>query len=788
MDANTIVQVLPDATNIQVLQQSTKVIVPSDAFFTDALVSTAQAADEADAARDEAVAINAEVTGKLSDATGAASDATTAELGAESAYAGILAALDGVTLSSATIAVEDQDALAILDHTLGLPAFMKLDNSYWVPVATNLSAQVAIDRLRAWYIAFSTDATGASGAWVRADDKTDPRQFGAADDGVTDCIDALFQMAVLVSYGYCPRHIVINGADGRGTGVYVMSHVLWRDATHGFPAGALRDSVEAFSGAFTTKGSLTQSGPVFVNVNGLTIEGRGKPIIKRADNGCQTENSLMVGNGLMNFKGCANVRVFGCEFDCNRLGQIHTNVFSGAGPANFGPSFASDCDNIDVYENVFRNSGTLVTGSDKFGDDLFFWSGVHRATVRNNRFFDPGRCCLTFERPEPRGTDDDTTQDKNIRVLHNHFEMGFPQDGATQLLAMDVEPWAAAGFFELGHNYFKGGAKVSFGSSPNSASQVVDGIYVHDNVFDWRGSVAAFPATLIPLNISASWVNAIGGGAAVRRYRNLRIENNRLYCDKALAATAFINVVSCVVTNGRFSGNAYTGPLSAPTSGIVFNGFFEGEVLIEHNDFSNLGTGIQFGGWHDPGGTAAAYITIRNNIGYGISWGVRAVVAVPAFPSGSRLELGSGNTFIGAGGMQIDATAFVAGGGLAIRRPGSIYVGPVMTFTGFTATDTAATVTQATSKATGVTLSRQRGQVVMNAAALAAGAEVSFTLTNTQFLADDSVNVWVKGGASDTASYRVRVSGSTAGQRKITLTNVTAGSLSEAVVIGFAVV
>ena len=46
---------------------------------------------------------------------------------------------------------------------------------------------------------------------------------------------------------------------------------------------------------------------------------------------------------------------------------------------------------------------------------------------------------------------------------------------------------------------------------------------------------------------------------------------------------------------------------------------------------------------------------------------------------------------------------------------------------------TGGTVTQATGKSTGVTLNAASGQITMDDAALAAAAEISFTVTNSEF-------------------------------------------------------
>ena len=96
------------------------------------------------------------------------------------------------------------------------------------------------------------------------------------------------------------------------------------------------------------------------------------------------------------------------------------------------------------------------------------------------------------------------------------------------------------------------------------------------------------------------------------------------------------------------------------------------------------------------------------------------------------------------------------------------------------------TVTQATSKSTGVTLNKSAGQITMNNAALAGATAVSFTLTNSLISANDVLILNVGSGAT-AAAYTAYVSSLSAGSAVITLRNMTAAtSLSEAVVINFA--
>jgi hypothetical protein len=98
------------------------------------------------------------------------------------------------------------------------------------------------------------------------------------------------------------------------------------------------------------------------------------------------------------------------------------------------------------------------------------------------------------------------------------------------------------------------------------------------------------------------------------------------------------------------------------------------------------------------------------------------------------------------------------------------------------------TVTQATSKSTGVTLNKSMGRITMNAASLAAGTSVTFTLTNNEISANDVVIVSVSGGGT-AGAYWPFVSSQSSGSAVIGLYNNTAATaLAEAVIINFAII
>jgi hypothetical protein len=96
------------------------------------------------------------------------------------------------------------------------------------------------------------------------------------------------------------------------------------------------------------------------------------------------------------------------------------------------------------------------------------------------------------------------------------------------------------------------------------------------------------------------------------------------------------------------------------------------------------------------------------------------------------------------------------------------------------------TITQATNKATAVTLNSPSGQITLNGDALAADTTVSFTLTNSSITAND-VLILNHISAGTAGSYLLNAQAA-AGSASINVRNITAGSLSEAIVIGFAVI
>jgi hypothetical protein len=97
------------------------------------------------------------------------------------------------------------------------------------------------------------------------------------------------------------------------------------------------------------------------------------------------------------------------------------------------------------------------------------------------------------------------------------------------------------------------------------------------------------------------------------------------------------------------------------------------------------------------------------------------------------------------------------------------------------------TVTQATSKATAVTLNTPTGRITMNNAALAGLTTVTFTLNNSLITTLDNLLIQHRSGGT-LGGYRIEAYGFTNGAVTIAVTNMTAGTLSEAIALNYSII
>ena len=98
------------------------------------------------------------------------------------------------------------------------------------------------------------------------------------------------------------------------------------------------------------------------------------------------------------------------------------------------------------------------------------------------------------------------------------------------------------------------------------------------------------------------------------------------------------------------------------------------------------------------------------------------------------------------------------------------------------------TVTQLTSKSTAVTLNKPSGRIYTSNTALAAGASATFVVYNSLVVANDVVVPNGVYATTDPTNYKIEVSRILDGYFLLKVTNISGGSLSEAVVINFVLI
>ncbi len=164
--------------------------------------------------------------------------------------------------------------------------------------------------------------------------------------------------------------------------------------------------------------------------------------------------------------------------------------------------------------------------------------------------------------------------------------------------------------------------------------------------------------------------------------------------------------------------------------------------------------------------------------------------------AGSDLVLPTNGLTVTAGGVTIPAGVLtvtadgltVTAGDLTVTAGDAIVtVGNVDMVAGTLDLQDGGTITQMTDKTTGVTLSTNSGQITMDNADLTTGAEATFIVTNTLVAATDVVVV-NHGSVGTAGTYVVWCSNVGAGVYSISVSNLTGGTLSEAIVLNVAII
>jgi hypothetical protein len=250
--------------------------------------------------------------------------------------------------------------------------------------------------------------------------------------------------------------------------------------------------------------------------------------------------------------------------------------------------------------------------------------------------------------------------------------------------------------------------------------------------------------------------NNAGPGVAGQNWRGYSIESihSRYNGQQGIALLAVRGGVGCnfdLRYNGQAGTSGYQDAITIDDSGVTPNS--------TNNSFNNLYSEGHAGNAVGERGTAD-YNTITN---------------VQSVADGGTISYVGSHSNFSIGGKLMGVSGFT-GSLLAGSTTSSIGYGP----------GSGASVTQATSKSTNVTLNTLTGRITMNAASLAAGASVSFVQTCTEVLSTDQVTIGVLDGATP-LGYKIEPHAEN-GQITWYVENVTTGALAEALAWTYSVV
>ena len=182
--------------------------------------------------------------------------------------------------------------------------------------------------------------------------------------------------------------------------------------------------------------------------------------------------------------------------------------------------------------------------------------------------------------------------------------------------------------------------------------------------------------------------------------------------------------------------------------------------------------------------TTTGALIVAGGVGIGGNLNVGGVTALTGNITGNLNVTGniaSGN--IGTVGIASIGTASVTGN---VTVAGTAGISLTSTGTVGYSAGAGGTIAQSGNKTQTVILNKPSGEITMQNTSLAASTAVSFTLTNSTIAARDLLLINLVGGGTPGAYFYG--SNCTAGSAVITVRNLTAGPLSESLVLRFAVI
>ena len=258
------------------------------------------------------------------------------------------------------------------------------------------------------------------------------------------------------------------------------------------------------------------------------------------------------------------------------------------------------------------------------------------------------------------------------------------------------------------------------------------------------------------------------------------LQTNAVFKSALTGATLDNNMNDNLIYAVKLQDVSYTYVPITTTSGSVSVDYSAGQYQY----VSTTGSiSLNFSNWPTSGSAGIVQLAINiTNTAYTVTLPAAVTLGIVGIQGISSNVI----TFAATGTYQFQFTTTDGGTTVTVYDLNRPLLGSAGSAVGYS-TGTGGTVTQATSKSTGVTLDKRCGQITMNNAALSAAAEVSFTFTNSTIAATDVVVTAISSGAT-AGAYNTHVDAIAAGSCRISITNFSAGPLSEAIVLNFAVI
>ena len=256
------------------------------------------------------------------------------------------------------------------------------------------------------------------------------------------------------------------------------------------------------------------------------------------------------------------------------------------------------------------------------------------------------------------------------------------------------------------------------------------------------------------------------------------LQNNGIFKAALSGTTLDNNMADNLIYAVKLQDVSYTYVQNTASAGSIPIDYSAGQYQL----ISTTGPiSLSFANW--PVSGTAGVIQIAINV-TSTAHTLTLPAAVTLGTTGIQGYSGGVITFAATGTYQFSFSSVDYGTTITIydlNRPLTAYTNPFGYIAGG-----GGTVTQATNKATGVTLNKPSGQITMNNAALAAATIVSFTFTNSTISSTDLLVInHVSGGTIGSYTFTAACG---SGSATVYVRNATGGSLGEAIVLRYAVI